>query len=158
MSAMLDESAILSARRLGLSLKERQALIETRNMLAGERIPYASDYGKPGFNMNYEAQRYECGAACCIGGHMSLLMQGVQASGGVFRLTPEEADTASDYVSSKKNSGKKIAALFWPTELSEIESDLAYEWEAITPKMAVRAIDNFLKTGEPNWADAVSAA
>ncbi|TNC14888.1 hypothetical protein FF100_04735 [Methylobacterium terricola] len=157
MSAMLDESAILSAKRLGLSEEELNALIQTRRMLAEAKIGHAPGEGMAGFNMNYQAKRWDCGAACCIGGHMSLLMQGVPSSDGVFVLTREEAITAGDYV-NRREFDHVLSPLFFPRELEELDNDIGGLWDKITPEMAVRAIDSFLLTGNPNWIVAVSVA
>ncbi len=157
MTAMLDESAILSAADLGLSEKERMALIQTRRMLLDDSVPYPAEYGKPGFNMNYEARRFDCGAACCIGGHMSLIMQGAMPDNGVFKLNRPQSDIAASYVRDKKE-GHKIGKLFYPEELYDIDHKLARSWHKITPEMAIAAIDSFLMTGKPNWKSAVSAA
>lgn len=171
-----------TARQLKLTQPEFDALIKVRDLLRAEVIHHdkhdaeitfdreVDDTGRdvPLFNMATAAATYECGSVACIGGNMSLIMQGVRLTSERIGLTFEQANIADSYVFSHRpstiglpssNSRKRhrgLTALFYPRELgtmSEDNVDTVSDWERITPAAAVDAIDNFLETGDPKWED-----
>jgi hypothetical protein len=123
--------------KLGISFQELGALLGVRNMLAaGLLIPNADDYpdGSHVFSMHHPGMVYGCGSVGCIAGSMAILMGHKQPM------------TYTNQFDQDSLRGKdKIAALFYP------RAPNAAMWSDITPKMAVRAIDNFLNYGDPKW-------
>jgi hypothetical protein len=73
------------------------------------------------FNMGYWASRDGCGAVCCIGGWVEGRLKQT--------LRPSFFEHAH--------------LLFYP--------DNIMNYNKVTPKQAARAIDNYLKHGEPRW-------
>lgn len=100
-----------------------------------------------GFAMDFgsaivESDDYDCGCAACIGGHLSLMMEGHDVTGNCF--TRFALDFANDYVTSREYD-HPLGALFYPHDVHP------NEWGLITPKLAAEAIGNFLTTGKPDW-------
>lgn len=117
---------MLSPKKLGISLKERNAVVKVRDGLANGEYRHALESTptkstKRSFNMDYwldEEQR--CGTVGCIGGWCSRELNGTNV------------DAAS---------GSKWHELCYPS------GDVA--WHKITPGKAAKAIDNFLTGVEP---------
>ena len=84
------------------------------------------------FNINVAIS--QCGTFACIGGHMAQLM----------------GMTGYEEIQSYVSAHKDLHELFYP----DSEEDL--NWDDITPTQAVMAIDNFLKTGNPEWNDIIT--
>lgn len=135
-----------TAKQLGLSRKEHNALVKIQDGLASGRYKHIkrdADYNwpeykgkKPLFNMNQACTKgHSCGTVACIGGWMALEM----------KMSPQEA---ADFVFNVR-SGVPKYRLFYP-------EDVVDDWDEITPKKAARAIGNFLETGDPQW-DKVAA-
>lgn len=82
----------------------------------------------PNFCMSSACYREGCGTVACIGGWMGL------------KLGMDERK-ARDFVDNPR-----LEKLFYPYGIMS--------WGQITPSQAVRAIDNFLATGDPNWSQA----
>lgn len=138
------ESAKACAERLNITERELKALMDTRNDLATEKLKYISNdefyddrtlkFRGRRFNMGVAAQRKDCGTACCIGGSMALRM----------RMSVRDADSyVGDYSVPSWASPKGLQALFFPPQ--------HIDYDRITPAQAVKAIDNFIETGDPKW-------
>lgn len=149
---------MLNAKDLGITESEYDALILVRDLLANGSIEHRSRYfpGEPEqvyFNMNYakakiitddrtyqERENVDCGTVACIAGWMSIVNHQVR----IDKLTE---------LSHPLNN------LFFPNELSDYGDDGCFliesSWGHITVPQAVRAIDNVLNTGEPNWREVV---
>ncbi len=162
-----------TAEQLRITKEEYNALLKTMEHLETHQPPMAADAGygndsldyfnidKPevetriGFNMGYEArlvktQKFECGAVACIGGHMSLHMQGVPAlSDGPIRLTDGQARQALLYVNIERS--RALKPLFFPDQ--KIIGSAA--WGTIRPDTAAHAIRGFLTTGGADWHQAL---
>lgn len=123
-----------TAEQLGISKREFGALRRVRDGLRSGRYVHTPNVSDPPktrkrlFNMKYDSASTNCGTAACIGGWMAKEMR----------------KSAFDCVMNAEGSLKK---LFFP----QINYD---RWDDITPKQAVTAINNFLKTGNPKWREA----
>lgn len=128
-----------------LTKKERAALTAVRDLLDGGLLEYQRDVSgfsrwsldavyriRRFFNMSVAIGEADCGTVGCIGGWMAANMG----------LTPSQAQA---YVYGFEGRGK-FNELFFPS----VDNDTSYA--KITPRQAVKAIDNFLKTGNPRWA------
>lgn len=136
-----------TSKQLGIQTWERKALIDTMKHLS--KIP---DFDgsvkdtKEGENYfaigttaqskyfdhdGFQRKEYNCGTIACIGGWAYLIAHG-------FTATYE----ADDYVISM-NMDYPLYGLFYPSG----------DWGLINTKMAIKAIDNFLTTGDPKWRE-----
>jgi len=88
------------------------------------------------FNMSYWRTEANCGTVGCIGGTAEVV-------GGLEMWSLGNA--ASDMGDS---SG--LYNLFYPHELDTPDDD---DWDKITPKHAVKALKNYLTSGEPRWLE-----
>lgn len=101
-----------------------------------------------GFDMGYGAavvdkpEVYHCGCAACIGGHLSLTMQGADIRGNLFSRNALVA--ANDYVDEQEYH-PTLGGLFYPHVI------LADDWKKISPQMAAQAIESVLITGRADW-------
>jgi hypothetical protein len=121
--------------RRGITFAEMGAFVATRNMLAMgllEHDPTRTKYinNKHTFNMNWGCLTRGCGSVSCIGGTMALIM-------GI------KDDAARYYVNDGGTNGV-FSELFFPKNISK-------SYSGITPKQAVAAMDNWWKTGKPQW-------
>ncbi len=133
---MKVKTKILSHTELNISFAELGALLGARAMLKHEVLVH-STRARPvddvhAFNMEIACNVENCGSVACIGGTMAMIM------------CMEELD-AKWYV-SKKSSGA-LRRLFYPTD----EPGVCVSYCHITAKQSIKAIDNFLTTGEPKW-------
>ena len=161
-----------TAKQLGITQKEYDALIKVRDWLKNgtiEFVPESALYNGPpvahdhpnaiklGFNMLQPAilmRREECGTACCIGGSMYALMKGEIVKDGHVLF---DAMQTGAYVWGKQDH-KTLGPLFFPPG-AMYESGLELEpgdrqfklMEEITAEEAVRAIDNVLDVGDAKW-------
>jgi len=127
--------------RRKITFQEYAALLATRAMLVNATLAWTnSPRPVPGchlFNMHTKGGATHCGTVGCIGGTMAMVM-GKDPSDYVFDHVGEDlgwrlrADTCS----------KSLSNLFYP---------VGDEWDWIKPKVAVKAIDNWLRTGKPGW-------
>jgi hypothetical protein len=126
----------------GITFPEYGALLGTRAMLAAgtlehgkacHTVPLPHEHQ---FDMNKSCFAYGCGTVSCIGGTMALIMG----------MSPS---TARSYVS---NSSETLRDLFYPQDLHSTK------WHRITPRQAVKAIDNWLRTGKPMWKNVLHKA
>jgi hypothetical protein len=119
---MKHHQPYLSAQALGIEDWERDELIALLPKLMAETVP---------IDMHQAAS--DCGAVCCIGGHMAL-SHGISVLG------------ARRYV---QDNGP-LEALFFPDRTINFQHP---GWRCRGPQ-AGQAILNFLTTGKPDW-DAV---
>lgn len=122
---------------LGLTFAEYGALLGTRAMLERGTLEYEAgrdwvEGNKHLFCMNRACRVKGCGTVSCIGGTMALIM-------GM------DQDEATAYVNKVADGilREALRCLFFPR---------GYNYEAVTPDQAVQAIDNYLRTGRPQWA------
>ena len=90
-----------------------------------------------------------CGSIACIGGSMYFLDQGVLGANIDIQLMKE----AGAFVSGVPGDSR-LHELFYPTIADDLLSDHAVAnymdaYESITPKEAIKAIDNYLNTEIP---------
>ena len=111
--------------RLGLTKEVLDALLWVRDALDSGKLRHERDGGD--FNMRHWLRVCsDCGTACCIGGWI-------------------EIHTETEF--SHHSDTERLQDLFFPG----YASDDTYDLRVITPQQAVRAIDNFIATGDPNW-------
>lgn len=165
----------LSATRLGLTGPEHDALVAMMNHFrtpaAPPRMPKeqwelfaakVDNFEEGGtsariaFAMNFQAHRldveeFECGAVACIGGHVSLILQGVNVlANEIVVLTPEQAKVARWYVGDADENDPR-QCLYYPPE----EHVIYGRWAEITPLTASYAIENFLTKHDADWRNAL---
>lgn len=124
-----------TAKQLGISSKERAALVKVRDGLRSGKFVHVKDVigstkaeSKPVFNMDITMNNaYACGQAGCIGGWMAMQLG-------------KRPGKASDYV----YDNRPMSDLFFPPDI--------VDFATITPARAAKAIDSFLNTGDPNWS------
>lgn len=121
-----------TARQLGITSKELDVLMDVRNKLCSGEYKHVvinmlgtsmDDTCRTGFNMRI----WDCGTACCIGGWMN----------------------RECYEWGPKHSPKHSSALqrlFYP----DLDPN---KWSSLSTCDAVAAIDNFVETGDPKWAE-----
>ncbi|TXM69669.1 hypothetical protein [Methylobacterium sp. WL120] len=157
-----------TAKKLGITDAEHAGLIELANHLKGEvcvlpeqaiRGVGSDSSGRAdvetilGFSMSIGAGvpieddvKYDCGCVACIGGHLSLRMQGIDITSQKFSISALKI--ADQYVDSfRGKEDHPLHDLFYPTEFIDFE-----RWDLITPAIAAEAINNFLTTGSPDWS------
>lgn len=129
--------------KLGLSFAEFGALLGTREMLKSGALTFAKGQscpvaGKHLFNMSVASETRECGSVGCIGGTMGQIMgmEPYMAEQFVYKQMRGEPDARP-----------KLTKLFFGPEKLDLET--------VTVKQAIKAIDNFIKTGDPKWAKVV---
>ena len=118
------------------------------------------------FNLVVRAGQYECGTVACIGGWLSLHLQGVDISQRLVSLTPKQVDTSDKYVNAfgqaenreghepGARAGEALSILFYPPE-QDRKGNTILDMETVTPAQAAKAIRNFLESGDPKWAEVV---
>lgn len=140
---------MLSPDELKITWMERMALLYLIPILRNEQVQLDMGYavGKATPNGDHEHiqpddledDRHTCHTCGCIGGWMHLLM----TNGLILpeTLKGEDVVTAQEYVSDVfKNPVHPLRELFYDRTGDDV-----------TPAQAVRAIENFLATGNPNW-------
>lgn len=129
-----------------ITFAELGALLGTRTMIANNLIVHVPDpdnmaeqldgrmeEGEHLFTMEITCKSEGCGSIGCIAGTMALIMGiGVPAT------------YVSKHFHDPEFNTRPIAKLFYPPQ--------RYDYSKITPKQAVKAIDNFLEYGNPKWA------
>lgn len=98
-------------------------------------ITMARDHGPTTFDMNYTCAETECGTAMCIGGHVKFFMLGDVN-------VRNHATVITNYVHDHRSDA--LYKLYFP-------QDIHISWDYITRPMAIEAIDNFMRTGDPSW-------
>lgn len=94
--------------------------------------PRAVKWRKPRFNMGTNCEyiaNTSCGTVACIGGAAALEMG----------MSVDEAD---NHVVRARGRVRKLYYL---------PNDVDGKYDDVTPKIAAKAIGNFLKTGDPDW-------
>lgn len=141
-----------TAEELGIADWEFEKLLEVRDLFASGRVnhvrevdldddtPLEDSIIGDSFNMELASKRSDCGAVCCIGGWMHALQHGTKVDNKLVF----DVKQARDYVWDSKD---ELHALFFPHEIGD--------WVAITPARAVKAINNFLRTGKAKWERAM---
>jgi len=156
---------MLNHRQLGITKQEYDALIEVKKLLALEEVIFAEDPDEAElppnrFNMAFEVtisdnkRGYDCGTTCCIGGWMKLHMDGPLVKDEYGRVLVENQYAVKKYVQAERSPA--LHPLFYPMQASlhtwiEGYSSHDVDYEPITAAHAVQAIDNFLKSGDPDW-------
>jgi hypothetical protein len=133
---------VLSASALQIMPAEHKAILEIQDLFANGVFHHDAEAeadNPNGFNMDYPECSTECGTTCCIGGWMWAAMH---------RDKSTNSPTAGHYVKTDRSAALK--PLFFPP-LDDID-DMAYA--DITPGAALKAIDSFLATGNPEWQEA----
>jgi hypothetical protein len=152
----------LTAKQLNIDPDVRRALIALKRKLRAFPNPdntdsYVSIYGMyrdnkvkrapVKFNMSAAVASYDCGTAFCIGGFIQLEIMGkLKSAVKPIRLSAKQADSIDDFVNSKLTGFSILQYLFYPT----IPED---DWDKIETEDAVKAIDNYLTTGDPRWEE-----
>ena len=161
---------------LGISEAERAGLIKVRDYLRGpgagtfepeqnwddDAAPY--DEARLMFNMGETCSAYECGTVACIGGSLSLALEGILLRPSLI-VGAGEQSRANAYVRKHYVGGSPegaepflhdprmrpiydaapgIAKLFYPRPIED--------WDGINTADAADAIDNFLAIGDPLWS------
>lgn len=146
---MTEKREFKSAKELGLTQKEWEALITTLTLLDNDAIvhvpspkfdevgpqPKNSEIKKPVFNMRSWRSQASCGTVMCIGGSAEFF-------GKLNRdQLMEKAERLED------NGKPGLQNLFYPTRI-------AGNWNHLTTKQAATALRHYLKTGaEDAWKD-----
>jgi hypothetical protein len=140
---MNELPTIKSAAALQITDAEYKALLEIRGQFASgvfHHDPSGEAELPNGFNMNFPIEESGCGTTACIGGWMYLAMQRDRSSA---------SSCAGAYVA--RDRSRPLNLLFYPPQ--EVIDEVNYD--DITPGAALVAIDTFLATGTPDWAEAV---
>jgi hypothetical protein len=134
----------LPARKLGLKVKERDALIDILEKLETgvfihepPAVPLAEDAYAVGLAFNMAT--FNCGTTGCIAGWCDLLHG--------TRFAAQQ--TGSRY---RPGRPRNLQNLFYVEDGTDIEF---YNIEDVTPKQAAAALRNFLTLGKPYWIDAL---
>jgi hypothetical protein len=133
----------LEARKLGLTVKERDALIKILGMLEGGVFihewlyqPFESGYAVGlAFNMGDF-----CGTTGCIAGWSDLLC------GTKFMERHCDGDAW------RPGRRRNLQDVFYVNDDGE-SLELDFEYDVITPKQAAQALRNYLTLGKPYWQD-----
>jgi hypothetical protein len=140
---------ILSHEKLKITFQEYGALLGVRAMLQVGILEDTLDVcglyfksNKHHFNMDSIGGVKGCGSVGCIGGNMAIIMNPYL---GNEYVDSEYINVNSEYVSEyvTTNRSESLSKLFYPPR--------KYDYNLITSKMALKAIDNFLTTKKPHW-------
>lgn len=125
-----------------------EALFKVLRMLERNEVPHSSDVGESVYHYRYTDKtrptlfnmysfraRTECGTACCIGGWAEYLGNLPRSSLILQRMCVPNLDE-----------------LFDPMAHGPIPVGMG----EITPAQAAIALRNYLTTGRPNWAEALT--
>lgn len=146
----------LTAQALLITTAEYDALVEVRDRLAnGDFVhdPNLALASPNGFNMNVPEDTSECGTSCCIGGWMHHVM---------MRDRTAPCVQLGEYVNKRRS--RTLTPLFFPfvdpnDHSQHVTDDYGafydFPWDQIDTGPAVKAIDNFLSTGDPDWPAAL---
>ena len=124
--------------RRGVSFEELIALYGVRAMLASGEIKRTLSLNVLPtahlFNMSVTCETSHCGSIACIGGYMAMVLQKPKAWVSKYNIQPHHTDP--------ERAPKSLVPLFFPHE---------GDYDQITNKQAIKAIDNWLETGRPKW-------
>ncbi len=126
--------------KLGITLAEWLALLGVREALASGALHHQKRRNttarhitnwpingtKHTFNMGLICRQEHCGSVGCIGGYMALV------TGQNTQVTVR-----------REHPNRELAKLFFPPSRSD--------YNTITPKQAVQALDNYLTKGKASW-------
>ena len=130
-----------TARQLRITAKEYEALLKVRDLLSKREVLFdmGTILNEKRYRRGFGKDVHNCGTVGCIGGWMAVIMHG--------GLDDFNFDRMSDDVISYVERGRSSALdkLFYP---GGVHVDL---WSEITPGHAIRAMDNFMNTGDPDW-------
>lgn len=138
-----------TAAQLGLTEGELEALIKVRDLLdAGliEHDPDSNDNNhnrptQPRFDIGVIREERSCGTTLCIGGWTKLIDLGIAANErGHLPISSSSKDIIDTFV---MDAAGGLRNLFYPNSIGD--------WDKITPKRAVAAINNVLEFGYPKW-------
>jgi hypothetical protein len=147
---------MLTAEQLQIKPWEYYALIRVRDYLASAKTPNVQDKSSRGaspvkddvkFHMNFPIQPFHCGTAFCIGGFVALYKE-KQIIPDAVEVDIRLVQTIDYYVFHGRS--RALYDLFFPHTIRETA------WDDITAEQAVKAIDSFLETGDPNWEEVVN--
>lgn len=149
----------LSSEELGISPELFEALKRVRYGLANNlmrHVPYEDEIEIPrrfNFNMAYSGREaYNCGTIACIGGWAYIIMNGTRDHDGTYKY---DNKAVSDFV--YRPPTPQLRDLFFPGSQNgrdEVNWGVnKYNYKTITPEQAVKAIDNYLNTGDANWQE-----
>lgn len=140
--------------KLGITFQELGALLGTRALLASGTLTHVAlgvksycskavvDPSEHDFTMRYALQQNGCGTMGCIGGTMAMIMSNTDLSACSYVENggfPSTEETRGD------GRYGAMRELFYPP----VGND--FNWDRITPDVAVRAIDLFLAGKAINW-------
>jgi hypothetical protein len=126
------------------------ALVKVRNGLKSGRIP--EDHFNMGVIVSSGDREIQghCGTVGCIGGWMGIYLSRQYSVALKDYCALKNGYDLEDFVVDQSRT-YGYRDLFFPHVLD----DLDISWSAVTPGMAVDAIDNFLNTGKPDWEKVV---
>lgn len=128
----------MSAKRIGMSDRELDAHIKVLGMLERGELVHVNDAPQgERFNMSDCGTINECGTVACIGGWVALC------------LGRKSQRTLVNYVHSVTGPREE---LYFPHFHHPVMP------HKITPQQAAHALRNYLTTGKPGWAAALSKA
>lgn len=128
---------------LGFSVEKLRGIPEVLNTRLGFHMSYGTALPTGQFPVR---GRYECGTAACIGGHLSLHMQGFDTTGNSFPMSAlMRADNYVNDFGAWAADPTVLDRLFYPNGLT------FGAYDKITPEMAAQAIENALIDGTPGW-------
>jgi len=142
---MTEKCEFKSAKDLGLTQKEWEALITTLTLLDNDAIVHAPSATNeeliayeprkvthPIFNMSAWRNKYACGTAMCIGGSAEFF--------GKLKM---------NQLCSKAEEDSALTNLFYPYHVGD-------NWGRLTTKQAAHALRTYLMTGKDGWKEAVA--
>ncbi len=138
----------LTAERLGLTERQREALITTLGMLERGELKHIHHHEMPGyphvhlpngevgftghFNMSYWSYQVGCGTIACLGGTAAM----VAGDEGLW-------GDRSELLECRMNA--PLRRLFM------LDIVVKYKWGDITTGHAAKALSNYLRNGEAEW-------
>jgi len=125
------------ASELKITPKEHAALITVMGWLKDGSLHEGTGGG---FDMSDACGFSDCGTVACIGGWVSISIQGFAVEAELIPYAIRSS--ASQYV--WEGYSKALDQLYYPREVY-------VDWETITASEAATAIANFLTSGDPSW-------
>lgn len=129
--------------RLGLTFPEWIAFLGTYEWLAGAKHNSQRECGTPidkhghEFNMAWACLKEDCGTVSCIGGTMALAL----------------GKSTWAYVNGQQETRPALNRLFYP----RLSDGRTPHFRTITPVQALKAMDNFRRTGDADWDTVLTA-
>lgn len=134
--------------RRGITFQEHMALLAVRAALAEGVLDMHPEPDPDGveavddahtFHMSCVMDKGHCGTVGCIGGYMAFIM----GRGDEYVRDHVRWGEVPSYARDGMCS-PSLSPLFFPPN--------GKDWPSATPKVAVKAIDNWLKDGNPRWS------